>query len=82
MRFELLMKTKIPTNEEVHCLKSLRCVFIMLINVKMPTIVASSFKHCSAHSSPASKLFLVNENLCYICDYDQIMKPVYNSGNI
>ena len=34
--------TKIPTNELVYCFKFLRCriyhVFIMLINVKMPTI--------------------------------------------
>ena len=32
--FHLLIKTKIPANEEVSCCKSL-----MLINVKMPTIV-------------------------------------------
>ena len=33
-------KTKIPTNEEIYCFKSLRCcIFVMLINVKMPTIV-------------------------------------------
>ena len=38
-KFQLLIKTKIQTNEEVSCFKSLRCVFIMLINVKMPTIV-------------------------------------------
>ena len=39
-KFQLLIKTKIPTNKEVSCLKSLRyVVFIMLINVKMPTIV-------------------------------------------
>ena len=34
-KFQLLIKTKILTNEEVSCFKSL----IMLINVKMPTIV-------------------------------------------
>ena len=32
-------KTKIPTNKELSCLKSRRCLFIMLINVKMPTII-------------------------------------------
>ena len=32
-------KTKIPTNKEVSCFKSLSFVFIMLINVKMSTIV-------------------------------------------
>ena len=31
-------RTKIPTTEEGSCFKSLRFVFIMLINVKMPTI--------------------------------------------
>ena len=39
---QLLIKAKIPTNEEVSCFKSLRSsdiVFIMLINIKMPTIV-------------------------------------------
>ena len=40
MKYQLLIKTKIPPNKEVSCFKSLRCcVFIMLINVKMPTIV-------------------------------------------
>ena len=39
-KFQLLIKTKIPTNNEVSCFKSLSdVVFIMLINVKMPTIV-------------------------------------------
>ena len=38
-KFRLLIKAKIPTNEEVSCFKSLIVVFIMLINVKMPTIV-------------------------------------------
>ena len=38
-KFQLLIKTKIPTNEEVSCFKSLIVVFIMLISVKMPTIV-------------------------------------------
>ena len=33
------IKTKIPTNEEVSCLSCSDVVFIMLINVKMPTIV-------------------------------------------
>ena len=31
-------KTKIPTNVEASCVKSLRCCIIMLINVEMPTI--------------------------------------------
>ena len=50
IEFQLLIKAKIPTNEEVSSLptneevssfKSLKInvVFIMLINVKMPTIV-------------------------------------------
>ena len=34
-KFQLLIKTKIPTNEEI----SSEVVLIMLINVKMPTIV-------------------------------------------
>ena len=39
-KFQLLIKTKIPTNEEVFCKLSLSdVVLIMLINVKMPTIV-------------------------------------------
>ena len=39
-KFQLLIKTRIPTNEEVSSFKSLRCrIFIMLINVKMPTLV-------------------------------------------
>ena len=37
-KFQLLIKTKIPTNVEVFAL-SLSDVFILLINVKMPTIV-------------------------------------------
>ena len=39
IKFQLIIKTKIPTNIKVSCVKSLRRVFIMLINVKMPTIV-------------------------------------------
>ena len=38
-KFQLLIKTKIPTNKEVSCLSLSDVVFIMLINVKMPTIV-------------------------------------------
>ena len=38
-KFQLLIKSKIPTNKEVYCFKSLRCcIFIILLNVKMPTI--------------------------------------------
>ena len=37
-KFQVLIKTKIPTNEEVSCFKSLRCC-IYHVNVKMPTIV-------------------------------------------
>ena len=36
-KFQLLIKTKIPTNKENFSLPDV--VFIMLINVKMPTIV-------------------------------------------
>ena len=39
MKFQLLTQTIIPTNEEASCFKSSGVVFIMLINVKMPTIV-------------------------------------------
>ena len=38
-KFQLISKIKIPTNEEVSCLKSLRCCIYLAINVKMPTIV-------------------------------------------
>ena len=38
-KIQLFIKTKIRTSEEVSCFKSLRCVFMMLINVKMSTIV-------------------------------------------
>ena len=37
-KFQLLIKTKITTNDEVS-LSLLDVVFIMLVNVKMPTIV-------------------------------------------
>ena len=44
MKFQLLIKTEIPTNEEVYCFSSIALslsdvVFILLINVKMSTIV-------------------------------------------
>ena len=39
MQFQLLIKTKIQTNEEVSCFKSLRCFIYHAKNVKMPTIV-------------------------------------------
>ena len=35
----MLIKTKIPTNKDISCFKSLRCCIYLLINVKMPTIV-------------------------------------------
>ena len=38
-KFQLLIKTEILTNEEVVALNLSDVVFIMLINVKMPTIV-------------------------------------------
>ena len=38
-KFQLLIGTKIPTNKEVSCFNLSDVVFIMLINVKMPTIV-------------------------------------------
>ena len=37
--FSTAHKTKIPTNKEVFALSLSDVVFIMLINVKMPTIV-------------------------------------------
>ena len=39
MKFQLLIKTKIQTNEEVSCFKSLRCCIYHADNFKMPTIV-------------------------------------------
>ena len=39
MKFQLLIKTKIRTSEDVSCVESSYVVFIMLINVKMPTII-------------------------------------------
>ena len=39
MKFQLIINTKIPTNKEVSCLGLSDVVFIMLMNVKMPTIV-------------------------------------------
>ena len=38
-KFQLLIKTKIPTIKEVLALSLADVVFIMLINVEMPTIV-------------------------------------------
>ena len=38
-KFQLLTKTKIPTNKEVSCFKSLRCLIYNVEIVKMPTIV-------------------------------------------
>ena len=38
-KFQLLVKIKMPTNEEVCCLSLSYVVFILLINAKMPTIV-------------------------------------------
>ena len=37
--FQLLIKSKIPTNKDRSCFNSLRFSFIMLVNVKMPTSV-------------------------------------------
>ena len=39
MKFQLLIKTKIPTNEGFFSLSLSDVVFTMLINVKMPTFV-------------------------------------------
>ena len=38
-KFQLLIKSKIQTNKEVFILRLSDVVFILLINVKMPTIV-------------------------------------------
>ena len=38
-KFQLLIKTKIPTKKKFLALSLSDVVFIMLINVKMPTIV-------------------------------------------
>ena len=55
MKFKLLIKTKISTNEEVSLSPS-NVVFIMPINVKMPTFVGiltfmSRINSCSAELS-------------------------------
>ena len=42
-KFQLLIKTKIPTNEYVSCLSLSDVVFIMLINVKMPFMSRINF---------------------------------------
>ena len=39
MFFQLLIKTKIPTNKKILALSLSDVLFIMLIDVKMPTIV-------------------------------------------
>ena len=39
MKFQLLIKTKIPKNEEVSCLSLSDVVLILLIKFKMPTPV-------------------------------------------
>ena len=39
-KFQLLIRTKIPTNKMFLALSLSDVVFIMLINVKMPTVVA------------------------------------------
>ena len=46
--FQLLIKTKILTNEDASCLSLSNVVFIMLINVKIPTIVGI---HSDIHGS-------------------------------
>ena len=58
-KFQLLIKTNMLKNKEVSCFKSLSYVFIMLINVKMPTIVGiltfmSRIISCSAELSMKS----------------------------
>ena len=39
MKFQLLIKTKMPNNNSLFCFQTLFVAFSMLINVKMPTIV-------------------------------------------
>ena len=39
MKFELLMKAKMLTNNDFSCFQTLRCLLIMIIYVQMPTIV-------------------------------------------
>ena len=39
MKFQLIIKTKIPINQEVCAIRLSDVVFIMLIIVKMPAIV-------------------------------------------
>ena len=39
IKFQLLIKTNIPTNKEVSALSLLDVALIMLINVNMPTII-------------------------------------------
>ena len=39
MKFQLLVKSKMLNNTGSSCFQTLRFVFIMLINVNMPTVV-------------------------------------------
>ena len=42
MKFQLLIKTKLPKIKDFSCYKTLRCCIYPAINVKMPTVVGIS----------------------------------------
>ena len=46
MKFQLLIKTKMLKIERFFWFQDLRCLFIMPINVKMPTIVGILTSMC------------------------------------
>ena len=77
MKFQLLIKTKLPTNKEGHCFKSLSCcIYIMLINVKMPTIVSwisfmlswVEYEKSFITSGPSPVWTLIEDICAYIYD--------------
>ena len=88
MKFQLLIKTKIPTNKEVCCFKSVKMPtiviklfscstqlsmkFILLINVKMPTIV-DILTFISMINTTSERLKARNFFICrYFSFYEQL----------
>ena len=88
MKFQLLIKTKIPTNKEVSCFKSVKMPtiviklfscstqvspkFILLINVKMPTIVGI-LTFISMINTTSGRLKARNFFICrYLSFYEQL----------
>ena len=67
MKFQLPIKTKIPTNEEVSCLSHSDVVLIMLINVKMPITFRSEILD-GAKCKSYSLFFRENREQC-VCGF-------------